>query len=98
MADSRPPEELYDVLSDPHEVRNLATSPAFQDTLAHYRQVMDQWLHEADHGVYPEPADEIVHAEEMMRGQFEKQMAKKGLDMTATDEAFLAYWKSMLLE
>ncbi|WP_262245176.1 sulfatase family protein [Parapedobacter soli] len=96
MADVRPPEELYDLLADPHELHNLASSTSFQDTLEHYRGVLDWWLIEADHGVYPEPAEEIEYATNMMQENFESGMEKKGLAPTISDEEFLEYWKREL--
>ncbi|MFB6219117.1 MAG: sulfatase, partial [Halobacteriaceae archaeon] len=43
MADSRPPEELYDLREDPHEVQNLAGDPAHRETLERFRGVLDDW-------------------------------------------------------
>lgn len=96
MADSRPPEELYDLMADPYELHNLASSAGFLDTLALFRSVLDQWLLDADHGVYPEPADEITHAEHMMQENFEEGMRKKGLTPTMANEDFLRYWEHKL--
>jgi arylsulfatase A-like enzyme len=43
LADSRPVEELYDLRTDPHEVHNLATDPAYRDTLTRLRGALDDW-------------------------------------------------------
>jgi len=94
MASSRPAEELYEIASDPHETHNLASLPAYQDTLLHYRNIMDHWLDEADRGVYPEPESEISFAEELMKDNFKKEMEKKGLKATVGDLEFLAYWET----
>ncbi|MFP8877588.1 MAG: sulfatase/phosphatase domain-containing protein, partial [Myxococcota bacterium] len=40
----RDPEELYDTLEDPHEVRNLAHDPRHADRLAEMRDALDDWL------------------------------------------------------
>lgn len=97
MAATRPPEELYDIQADPHELHNLALLPAYRDTLAHYRKVLEKWLEDADHGVYPEPESEIVQATELMRGIFERDMAAKGLPVDVSDRDLLAYWERTLL-
>ena len=97
MADKRPAEELYDVIADPHELRNLALQPGYADTLAHYREVLDGWLAEADHGVYPEPASEIAQAEKLMQEIFAREMAEKGLSANVSDRDFLSYWERKLL-
>lgn len=39
----RPPEELYDTESDPHELCNLAADPAHRDTLERLRAALDGW-------------------------------------------------------
>jgi arylsulfatase A-like enzyme len=43
-ADSKPVEELYDLQSDPHEVRNLAGDPAQNDRLLSLRKLVDDWI------------------------------------------------------
>ncbi len=56
--ESRPAEELYDVVRDPHEIRNLAADPAFANTLADLRGRLDRWMEEtADSGREPEPTE-----------------------------------------
>ena len=50
-----PPEELYDVKADPHEVNNLADDPAYQDVLRQMSEAVDQWMDETgDMGGLPE--------------------------------------------
>lgn len=53
---SRPLEELYDTQADPHQVRNLAVSPAHQSVLERMRSVHRQWVFQTrDLGFLPEP-------------------------------------------
>lgn len=40
---SRPPEELYDTETDPHEIRNLADEPSFAGVKARLRAALDAW-------------------------------------------------------
>jgi N-sulfoglucosamine sulfohydrolase len=40
----RPPEELYDVQADPHELKNLAADPTHAATLAELRASVDGWM------------------------------------------------------
>ncbi len=55
MADEKPIEELYDLETDPHEVRNLARSRQHQDVLRRLRQVHVDWMLETgDLGLIPE--------------------------------------------
>jgi len=52
----RPEEELYDLESDPHEIRNLAGDPAHAATLARLRSALEKWIEETnDKGRTPEP-------------------------------------------
>ncbi len=39
----RPPEELYDLEADPHEVYNLAKEPEHQERLERMRAKLEQW-------------------------------------------------------
>ncbi len=55
MSPEKPPEELYDVTLDPHEVNNLASSTASRDVLKRMRSVLEQWQRETkDLGMVPE--------------------------------------------
>lgn len=60
MAPTKPVEELYDTLADPHEVHNLAASPQHQEVLRRMRAAQERWSAETgDVGLIPEP---IVNA------------------------------------
>jgi uncharacterized sulfatase len=51
----KPAEELYDIVNDPHEVRNLAGSPEHREVLARMRQALGSWQTDtADLGLVPE--------------------------------------------
>jgi arylsulfatase A-like enzyme len=64
FASRRPPEELYDLQSDPHELVNLATDPTHRDRLATMRKVLHQRMVETrDMGLIPEPILEDVGRE-----------------------------------
>lgn len=58
-ADRRPAEELYDLQTDPHEVRNLVDAPEHATTLKELRGVLDAWIAETkDQGGTPEAPEE----------------------------------------
>jgi len=44
MRTERPPEELYDTLSDPHQVHDLAGEPAHRATLERMRRAVEDWM------------------------------------------------------
>ena len=51
----KPAEELYDLSTDPHEVKNLANSEKHQSELIRLRQALEQWQKETkDLGSIPE--------------------------------------------
>ena len=55
-----PPEELYALETDPHQINNLATStkPKDQAVLKRLRGELEKWLKESDdQGRFPEPPD-----------------------------------------
>jgi arylsulfatase A-like enzyme len=57
-APTMPPEELYDLLSDPYEIHNLANSPAHRAVLLRLRSTLEDWIEEThDQGRQLEPPD-----------------------------------------
>ncbi len=55
ISDERPAEELYDLETDPHEIRNLVDDPAAAAQLKRHRRILDNWIRETDDkGQYPE--------------------------------------------
>ncbi len=55
MADSKPPEELYDLAADPHQIRNLAADPAHRAALASLGGRLRRWMIDMrDTGLLPE--------------------------------------------
>ncbi len=57
-ADRMPPEELYDLDVDPHEIRNLAASPEHAPVLERLRAALARWIEETnDRGAVFEPPE-----------------------------------------
>ncbi|MCK4989504.1 MAG: hypothetical protein KAS29_03425, partial [Bacteroidales bacterium] len=51
----RPAEELFDIESDPYETKNLATDPAYNETLQEMRGILTGWVKEMpDLSFFPE--------------------------------------------
>ena len=44
----KPTEELYDLQNDPYELENLADKSELQDTLVHFRKVLNNWIKETN--------------------------------------------------
>jgi N-sulfoglucosamine sulfohydrolase len=56
MAYSRPPEELYDIKADPHQIENLVNEPGYKSVLEDLRKRHEQWtLETGDMGHMNEP-------------------------------------------
>jgi N-sulfoglucosamine sulfohydrolase len=63
MQRTGPGEELYDLRSDPHEIKNLAgsTEPAHREALLRLRAALDTWMVETgDRGHIPEPREIVA--------------------------------------
>jgi uncharacterized sulfatase len=55
FAPRKPPEELYDVVADPHQIHNLAADPRHRATLERLRAECERWMVAADDlGLLPE--------------------------------------------
>ncbi|MEM1062017.1 MAG: sulfatase [Planctomycetota bacterium] len=55
FGEGKSPEELYDLEADPHEIRNLATDPAYADVLDRHRAYLTEWIElTGDQGQGPE--------------------------------------------
>ncbi|MBN1348775.1 sulfatase-like hydrolase/transferase [candidate division KSB1 bacterium] len=70
---TKPVEELYDIIADPHEIRNLADDPAYQAQLERLRGLLETWQTETgDLGNLPEA--EMV--QKMWRGGVQPKTAQ----------------------
>ena len=67
---SRPKEELYDLESDPHQVKNLAEDPEFLSALTEHRQALASWIKETDDkGQYPASEAELKAVFDYAKGK-----------------------------
>jgi uncharacterized sulfatase len=84
MQPQKPPEELYDVKADPHEINNLANDPRHQATLKQMRAALDKWQKETkDLGGAPE----LELRERMRPGGVWQKVAAPTLSRSASDDA-----------
>ncbi len=55
VAPTKPAEELYDIVTDPNELHNLAADTRYQKTIGRMRGLLDDWVKKTnDQGQYPE--------------------------------------------
>lgn len=97
MSREKPAEELYDILSDPFEINNLAEQNDYQEILEELRKKLDDWLFKCDLGTYPEDSMEINYWESYMKQNFAERMKERGLDTVISNEEFLKYWTEYLI-
>lgn len=82
--ETKPAEELYDIVSDPHEINNLAESPAHREVLERMRGVLDEWIKKTgDLGGIPE--DELI--ERMWPGRKQPVTATPAVETTAASDS-----------
>ncbi len=92
LAKTRPPEELYDLESDPHELHNLAKVPAHQETLILLRGKLDEWIEETgDQGRNAESEESIAAYRDWLDKLVAKILKKRGIDKLDA-ESMYAYW------
>lgn len=95
MARTRPPEELYDLRTDPHEINNLAEDPKYQKTLKKLRSNLDNWIKQtSDRGQIPEDpqiAGRFYH--KFLVPYYAKEMAQRDLTLDSSPEEYMRFWK-----
>jgi len=75
-APTKPVEELYDTLADPHEIDNLARSAGHRHILERMRQAHRKWMAETyDTGLLPE-AEMHIRAEDSTPYEIARQVAE----------------------
>ncbi len=77
LAPNRPVEELYDIISDPYEINNLATSPDHQEILKQLRFELEKWIEEIDDkGRIPEDQSVYEFYEARSQRNYNERIAK----------------------
>jgi arylsulfatase A-like enzyme len=95
MRETRPPEELYDIHADPHEIHNLADDPKHAKRLATMRARLDRWIVETgDKGNAPEPtkmfdSDMAVYLAAMRRN---KRQSPDHVKLIESNIAIMRKW------
>ena len=76
---TKPAEELFDVLNDPHELNNLADNPAHREKLLELRKACSDWISNIDDtGMRPE----IELIEELWPGFIQPETADPVISRT----------------
>ena len=73
-APTMPPEELYDLTADPHEIHNLAAAPEHAAALKRLRGVLAEWIEDTDdQGRIMEPEDVVKNKGGPKAGKLKKK-------------------------
>ncbi|MGB7343957.1 MAG: sulfatase [Pirellulaceae bacterium] len=98
MSKTRPEEELYDLRSDPHEMKNLASDPDHADRLAEMRAELEKWIVQTgDKGAIDESLTVELNALKAEKWKwYANTMKKRGLDPDLSDRDYLNWWKTEL--
>lgn len=98
FAEAKPVEELYDLESDPWEMKNLAADSAHAETLAQLRGDLEAWLVETgDQGAETEGDAEYMQALMAEKwAAYERAMKRRKLVPDLSDRAYLEWWKKEL--
>ncbi len=73
MSPTVAPEQLFDTLSDPHEINNLSesTKQEHREALMNMRSALDVWIVETqDRGEFPEPREIVAPFDKEMHDWF----------------------------
>lgn len=82
LAQTRPPEELYDVREDSDEVHNLAGDANYKKTLLSFRHKLDEWICETnDHGQVPEDPAIPAYYQKKMHQRYGQRLKKRGFPL-----------------
>lgn len=77
MAESRPPEELYDIQADPHEIHNLAGDEAYTGVMQTMRRRLSDWIEDTgDLGQVPEDPAVAKEFEAQMKRNYDARIEK----------------------
>jgi uncharacterized sulfatase len=96
LASRRPPEELYDLETDPWETRNLATLPEHAATLRDLRAKLEEWMRATgDQGGTPETRPTLAEIIADTRAKtYERPLQQRGLSKNPTDTEMVRWWES----
>lgn len=96
MGPNRLGEELYDLVNDPFEIKNLATQPKYSSELVKMRTALNKWVAEYDKGIYPEDSVETNYWAKNANQAYQQKMKSYNLPVNISDEDFLKWWEKKL--
>ncbi|MEX2577705.1 MAG: sulfatase [Verrucomicrobiales bacterium] len=93
MAETRPPEEFYDLENDPHELNNLAEDPAHREELEAMRRRLDDWISETgDRGAEIEDAEMVQSYRDERYALWRRWLKARGLPEDPEPADLVEWW------
>lgn len=99
MAPARPEEELYDLVTDPHELRNLAGEKEFEIIVSRMREALNSWI-SGTGDLGEEPEDPRIAAQvyvERHMPNHTRVMLNRGLTPDISPAEYLKWWEGQLV-
>jgi uncharacterized sulfatase len=95
LAETRPPEELYDIQKDPDEVHNLADNSKYKETLLFFRDNLNTWMYRTnDHGRVPEDPKIPAYYRKKMIKRYGPGMKKRGIPLdNFNPKKYIQWWE-----
>ena len=96
-SDTRPTEELYDLVEDPEETKNLFAEPQLAATLIKLRSELDHWMdHTSDQGGVAESLQALRDTIDSSNQWYERKMKQRGLSNKVDPNVYLRWWENKL--
>ena len=96
MASQKPEIELYNLMNDPAEIKNLAEDQRYKGIRIQLYNTLVDSLKQFEKNWIPEKPETIQKAKESSASYFQAGMKKIGLSYQSTDEEIVKYWEKIL--
>lgn len=97
MVSKKPEIELYNLMNDPEEIKNLANDQRYNGIRNQLYNTLVNSLKQFEKNMIPEKPETIRKAKESSASYFQTGMKKIGLSDQSTDEEIVNYWEKTLI-
>jgi len=98
MADSKPEIELYDLQSDPYELKNLAETALFQTKGKQLLQLLKEKMAVLERNTEVESRETTEKGIQSGRSYGQSKLEEMGLPKEASPAQMVKYWEKLLLK
>lgn len=97
LAETKPQEELYDIINDPEEMTNLAELPEYSELLKNFRTKLQSWETETGDDTIQLESDEFMEIFlEKREIKYAPKWEKRGISAHDSPEIHLNWWEQNL--